>query len=84
MRDPQDTDIGRRSVSGVRAGYGFGQALRRSDPDRICADPACRTVLSVYNDGDRCWQHTPIRRYFVQAPRRRRIDSAAWAQAEAR
>jgi hypothetical protein len=77
MRDPQDTEVGRHSVSGVMAGHGSGKALRRSGPHRICDEPACRTVLSVYNDGDRCWQHTPIRRYFVQAPRRRRVDSAA-------
>ena len=78
MRESRGTGVPRQSVQGVMPGRGSGRApLRRSDPDRICEDPACRTVLSVYNDGDRCWQHTPIRPYFVQAPRRRRIDSAA-------
>jgi len=44
---------------------------------RVCRARGCRTVLSVYNTGDRCWEHTPrtpylfnVRRY--AAPRDRR------------
>jgi hypothetical protein len=78
MRDPRAPDVRRDGVQGVMAGNGVGKALRRSRPDRTCEQPGCGTVLSIYNDADRCWQHTPIRPYFLQAPRRRRrIDSAA-------
>ena len=77
MRDPQGMEVRRDSARGVMAGHGLGKSLRRFDPEWICEEPACRTVLSIYNGGDRCWQHTPIRPYFLQAPRRRRVDSAA-------
>jgi hypothetical protein len=77
MRDPQRTEIHHHHVEGVMAGQGSGKTIRQSDPDRICGEGPCRTVLSVYNDGDRCWLHTPVRPYFLQAPRRRRVDSAA-------
>lgn len=26
-------------------------------PGRGCAEPECDTVLSIYNDSDRCWEH---------------------------
>ena len=29
---------------------------------RVCEVIGCRTVLSVYNDGDRCWSHRPMER----------------------
>jgi len=77
MLERQDTEVQRVSVRGVMAGNRSGKELRSFPPDRICDEPACRTILSIYNDASRCWQHTPIRRYFVQAPRRRRVDSAA-------
>ena len=77
MRDPQGTQVRGDAVRGVLAGNGFGKALRRFRPDRICEEPGCGTILSIYNDAARCWQHTPIRPYFLQAPRRRRVDSAA-------
>ncbi len=27
---------------------------------RVCEEPGCETVLSVYNSRTRCWQHTDV------------------------
>jgi hypothetical protein len=39
-----------------------GPPVPRFDEGRTCEDPGCRTVLSVYNDGTRCWSHRPMER----------------------
>ena len=39
-----------------------GPPAPRFDEGRICEEPDCRTVLSVYNDGSRCWSHRPMER----------------------
>ncbi len=39
---------------------------------RICSVAGCDTRLSVYNDSDECWQHTEVRPFILQVPRRRR------------
>lgn len=28
---------------------------------RVCSFRGCETTLSVYNAGDRCWQHAEVR-----------------------
>jgi hypothetical protein len=33
---------------------------------RVCEDEKCETVLSQYNEGDRCWQHEPARPFQVR------------------
>ncbi|MGH2685612.1 MAG: hypothetical protein ACRDJP_09120 [Actinomycetota bacterium] len=30
------------------------------DLDRVCAEQGCTTMLSRYNNRDRCWQHSEI------------------------
>ncbi|HWL90509.1 MAG TPA: hypothetical protein VNP90_04010 [Actinomycetota bacterium] len=39
-----------------------GPPVPRFNEGRVCQEPACRTVLSVYNDGDSCWAHRPMER----------------------
>jgi hypothetical protein len=39
-----------------------GPPVPRFDEGRTCENPGCRTVLSVYNDGTRCWSHRPMER----------------------
>jgi hypothetical protein len=39
-----------------------GPPVPRFDEGRTCEAPGCRTVLSVYNDGTRCWSHRPMER----------------------
>jgi hypothetical protein len=47
-----------------------GPAVPRFDEGRTCEEIDCRTVLSVYNDGSRCWSHRPMER--VTPPRNQR------------
>ena len=46
-----------------------GAGPRRSTAGRVCADRACSTVLSVYNTGDFCWEHTPRSPYLLNVRR---------------
>jgi hypothetical protein len=39
-----------------------GPPVPRFEEGRTCGEPECRTVLSVYNDGDLCWTHRPMER----------------------
>ena len=39
-----------------------GPPVPRFGEGRVCEVPGCRTVLSVYNDGERCWSHRPMER----------------------
>jgi hypothetical protein len=39
---------------------------------RVCSVAGCDTRLSVYNASDECWQHTEVRPFILQVPRRRR------------
>jgi hypothetical protein len=39
-----------------------GPPVPRFDEGRVCEVAGCWTVLSVYNDGDRCWSHRPMER----------------------
>lgn len=43
--------------------------------DRVCQEPACATVLSMYNGSGWCWQHEQPHAYVLQAPRKRRRDA---------
>jgi hypothetical protein len=44
--------------------------------DRVCSVRDCETRLSVYNASDECWQHTEVKPFVLQVPRRRRSRSA--------
>jgi len=46
-----------------------GRGPRRSAGGRVCADSDCATVLSVYNTGDHCWEHTPRSPYLLNVRR---------------
>jgi hypothetical protein len=39
-----------------------GPPVPRFREGRVCEEYDCRTVLSVYNDGSRCWSHRPMER----------------------
>jgi hypothetical protein len=55
-----------------------GQTVPRSQPtfrkDRWCAEPGCRTHLSIYNARERCWLHEPARSYHPKVGRTRNSD----------
>lgn len=46
-----------------------GKGPATADPGRVCGTRGCRTVLSVYNTGDRCWEHTPTTPYLFNVQR---------------
>ena len=48
---------------------GGGGAPKRAVQGRTCARRDCPTVLSVYNAGNHCWQHTPTAPYFLHVGR---------------
>jgi hypothetical protein len=61
MRDTPEVLIGNGSVAARDIG-GAGD-VERFAPGRRCAAEGCRTILSSYNAGDRCWAHreaTPV------------------------
>jgi hypothetical protein len=35
------------------------ESSSRGSKGRPCAEPGCTTVLSTYNESDRCWLHSP-------------------------
>jgi hypothetical protein len=39
-----------------------GPPVQRFQEGRSCDEPGCNTLLSVYNDGTRCWAHRPMER----------------------
>ena len=57
------------SLRGKFPGGGAGRGPRKSVAGRVCADGACTTVLSVYNTGDHCWEHTPRSPYLLNVRR---------------
>lgn len=38
---------------------GHGRPSRTFPQGRTCSEPGCGTRLSIYNDGDHCYQHEP-------------------------
>jgi hypothetical protein len=48
---------------------GPGRGPRPGRAGRVCADDLCETVLSVYNPGDRCWEHTQPSPYLLNVRR---------------
>lgn len=63
MREP--TDLQERIALRGRLSENAGRGPRRGRTGRVCAEPACRTVLSVYNPQDRCWEHTEPSPYLL-------------------
>jgi hypothetical protein len=46
-------------TKGTRPGH-LPPPSRAEAGGRVCSFPGCRTKLSVYNAGDRCWQHAEV------------------------
>jgi hypothetical protein len=46
-----------------------GRGPRPGRAGRVCSHASCRTVLSIYNDGDRCWEHTSPTPYLLKIRR---------------
>jgi hypothetical protein len=67
MREPIDFEE-RLALRGKFPGSS-GRGPRRGRAGRVCADESCRTVLSVYNTGDRCWEHTQPAPYLLNVRR---------------
>jgi hypothetical protein len=67
MSDPADLE-GRIAFRGKFPGGG-GKGPRRGRSGRVCAEGACKTVLSVYNSGDHCWEHTQPTPYLLNVRR---------------
>lgn len=41
-------------ISSRRTGW-----VASARPGRVCADPGCATMLSIYNRSEWCWVHNP-------------------------
>ena len=46
-------------MKGTRPGH-LPPASKTSEDVRVCAEPHCETKLSVYNQGEHCWQHAEV------------------------
>ena len=49
-----DASIGARPISGN------DRPSKRFSTGRVCREPECATVLSIYNDGKFCYRHEPM------------------------
>jgi len=58
--DTRTRDDANLIVQGRLATF-LGSAPARAAAGRTCARAGCRTRLSIYNVGRRCWQHTEPR-----------------------
>jgi hypothetical protein len=52
--------VARRKVKGTRPGRMPRPSRQVEDAERVCAEQGCTTMLSRYNNRDRCWQHSEI------------------------
>lgn len=75
MNEPIDLE-GPVALRGKFPGGG-SKGPRRSRVGRVCADGKCETVLSVYNTGDRCWEHTQPAPYLLNVRRFRTAKQSA-------
>jgi hypothetical protein len=62
-------DVERRLWLRGKLPGGAVKGPRRGLGGRICSEGSCRTVLSVYNTGDRCWEHTQPSPYLLNVRR---------------
>jgi hypothetical protein len=46
-------------MKGIRPGN-LPAPTRAEAAGRVCAEPDCKTTLSIYNRSSHCWQHTDI------------------------
>lgn len=67
MRDQDDLD--RRVALRGKLLTSASERPRRGQAGRVCSEMACRTILSVYNTGDRCWDHTQPAPYLLNVRR---------------
>jgi len=54
-----------------------GRGPRKGRIGRVCANERCSTVLSVYNTGDLCWEHTQATPYLLNVRRFRTTKQSA-------
>lgn len=66
----------RRSLRGKFPG-GAAKSPRRARTGRVCVERGCPTVLSVYNGGERCWEHTQPTPYLLNVRRFRTTKQPA-------
>lgn len=69
MRDQDDPE--RRIALRGNLLTSTGGRPRRGRAGRVCSVGSCRTILSVYNVGERCWDHTPPAPYLLNVRRAR-------------
>jgi hypothetical protein len=67
MREP--IDLEERLALRGKLPRDAGRGPRPVAAGRVCAEDRCRTVLSVYNPGDRCWEHTQPSPYLLNVRR---------------
>ncbi len=72
MREPIDLE-GPISMGGKLL-ENTGKGPRALRPGRVCTKRGCQTILSIYNAGDRCWDHTAPTPFLLKI-RRARADS---------
>jgi hypothetical protein len=75
MNDPRDPEVP-HGLRGKLPGT-TGRGPRRVRAGRVCAEDACPTLLSVYNTGDRCWEHTQPTPYLLNVRRFRTTQLSA-------
>ncbi|HEX6231441.1 MAG TPA: hypothetical protein VF029_06980 [Actinomycetota bacterium] len=68
------TDLNASRVLRGKQPTAFGRAPATAEGGRVCKARGCRTVLSMYNTGDRCWEHTPRTPYLFNVRRFRTPD----------
>jgi hypothetical protein len=68
MNEPIEFDA-QPALRGKFPGGSVGRAPNTSAAGRICAEASCTTVLSVYNSGEHCWEHTPRTPYLLNVRR---------------
>ena len=44
-------------MKGTRPGH-LPAPSKPNEESRKCAEPGCKTTLSVYNQSEHCWQHS--------------------------
>lgn len=72
-RAPESTTVD--AVMRGRMAAGEARTNSVHERGRVCTEPGCATVLSVYNPSPWCWQHEEPHTYVLQAPRKRRRDA---------
>jgi hypothetical protein len=76
MKEPIESSEDGVALRGKFPG-GPGRGPRRERAGRVCRSDGCRTILSIYNAGDRCWEHTNPTPYLLNVRRFRTTKLSA-------